>query len=174
MFRVPLLIPAMAAFSAAKLPDWAYLIIIFSSVGCVWILLLEALFSSIVLREHDSNFRSTSVELLPDWSRDPGRPRAWVLDFFLFGGCFVVVAILGYAGAYLSLERLSPKAFTSMASFVDASYFSTVTFATVGYGDVAPVSPEAKILVISQILISLGSIIALVMAYGLSASRSAK
>lgn len=42
----------------------------------------------------------------------------------------------------------------SSETIIDCVYFSTITMATVGYGDIFPLSPMAKILTIVQILLS--------------------
>ena len=56
----------------------------------------------------------------------------------------VLAFILGYAGIYLVLMD---------KSFFDCLYFSVVTFATVGYGDILPITLLQKAVVISEILI---------------------
>ena len=71
------------------------------------------------------------------WSCDYG--RSFILYLF-----WVVVFIFGYASTYCVLMDIS---------FLDSVYFSIVTFATVGYGDIAPHEPLQKIIVCSEILI---------------------
>lgn len=68
-----------------------------------------------------------------DYGRSFLRYLLWVLFF-----------IVGYAGIYAALMD---------KSFFDCLYFSVVTFATVGYGDILPVSILEKAVVISEILI---------------------
>lgn len=71
------------------------------------------------------------------WSCDYGRSFSRYL-------IWVVAFVISYAGAYwLTIGR----------TFLDCLYFSIVTFATVGYGDILPVAPIEKILVISEIII---------------------
>jgi hypothetical protein len=57
-----------------------------------------------------------------------------------------------YAGAYVTLSELSPGSFTQPLNRTAALYYSIVTFGTVGYGDIAPVSDLARILVSTQVL----------------------
>ena len=67
---------------------------------------------------------------------------AYLLAGFLFGV------------AYWTLERLWPGSFGGGAAgqfdFPHAIYFSFVTIATLGYGDVVPVSPPARGLAIVE------------------------
>jgi hypothetical protein len=44
----------------------------------------------------------------------------------------------------------------SLARFVDAAYFSTITLSTTGYGDIVPVSGVARVLVAVEIIVGFG------------------
>jgi hypothetical protein len=68
-----------------------------------------------------------------DYGRSFSRYFLWVLLF-----------IVGYAGIYYALMD---------KPFFDCLYFSVVTFATVGYGDILPITSLQKAVVISEILI---------------------
>ena len=57
-----------------------------------------------------------------------------------------------YAAAYVTLSELSPGSFSQPLNRTGGLYYSIVTFGTVGYGDIAPVSDLARILVSTQIL----------------------
>lgn len=70
---------------------------------------------------------------------------------------FYILLIIGYASNYFYLFHVSGqfKGFDSTAwfpLFVESVYFSVVTLATVGYGDIQPVSVAAKWIVTTQIL----------------------
>jgi hypothetical protein len=52
---------------------------------------------------------------------------------------------------YFLMSRATPSAFTEDLSRLDALYFTLVTFATVGFGDITPVSETARALVTVQI-----------------------
>ncbi|MBD0735244.1 potassium channel family protein [Streptomyces sp. CBMA29] len=60
-----------------------------------------------------------------------------------------------FAGAYVSLSHLSPGSFTEPVNRTAGLYFAIVTLGTVGYGDIAPTSDFARILVSVQVLIDL-------------------
>jgi voltage-gated potassium channel len=76
------------------------------------------------------------------------------------GAYMVAIAIVlayGIAGTYVlgragEFHGYSPTKDT----LLNATYYTVVTLATVGYGDITPASPLAKIFVISLILIGLG------------------
>lgn len=58
----------------------------------------------------------------------------------------VYILVVGYAGIYASIVNADPDAFRyppGVPSWVVWPYFSVVTAATVGYGDVHPVSTVA-------------------------------
>ena len=81
----------------------------------------------------------------PRW-RKPGRKglRQPALSYF--------VTICGFAVAYTFLSHSDPRAFTCGAlSLFEALYFSLVTAATVGYGDIIPKSASARGLVMLEI-----------------------
>jgi voltage-gated potassium channel Kch len=84
-------------------------------------------------------------------------------------GPLVIVAALSYAliiwlfaGLYILISTIDRKAFyhavTTSYGAVDlgtAVYFSVVTISTVGYGDIVPVSPLARWIVIAEIVIGI-------------------
>lgn len=64
---------------------------------------------------------------------------------------FIVV----FAGGYVGLETAVPGSFTQPLDKTAALYFTIVTLGTVGFGDIAPVSSAARLVVSSQILLDL-------------------
>ena len=53
------------------------------------------------------------------------------------------------------MGQADPENFTQPLSRVDALYFTVVTFATVGFGDITPVAELARITVTIQIVVDL-------------------
>jgi voltage-gated potassium channel len=86
--------------------------------------------------------------------------RQTILANFLFS-LMSVLAILAYGvlGTYILGAQFHPP----VHELVSALYFTVITLATVGYGDIVPVTPEARFFVISLILVGL-SIFATVIA----------
>ena len=75
-----------------------------------------------------------------------------------------------FAGAYVSLAHLVPGSFTQPLNRTAGLYFAIVTLGTVGYGDIAPKTDAARILVSVQILVDL-AFLALVLRLFIGAAR---
>src|ERR1051326_6018799 len=72
--------------------------------------------------------------------------------------CLVSYAstVYGFAVSYIYLSRIDPKAYNiGELDMFTGVYFSFVTAATVGYGDIVPVSKAARLLVMAEIVMSL-------------------
>lgn len=69
-----------------------------------------------------------------------------------FTGIFFIILLMGTFG-FMGVENLS---------FVDALYFTIVTMATVGYGDIHPVGPQGKLLAIILIIGGVGTFLGVV------------
>lgn len=60
--------------------------------------------------------------------------------------------LLSFAGAYLVMSSGNVDSFTQPLTHIDAVYFSVVVFSTVGFGDIAPHTEVARVIVTFQIL----------------------
>lgn len=67
----------------------------------------------------------------------------------------VPLFLLVFAQACFLLARHHPGSFTVPLSRTDALYFVVTVFATVGFGDIAPVSTAARVLVTVQMIADL-------------------
>ncbi|HET9658165.1 MAG TPA: potassium channel family protein [Kineosporiaceae bacterium] len=63
--------------------------------------------------------------------------------------------LLPFAGIYTAMSEADRATFTQPLTRLDAAYFTVTVFATVGFGDVAPVSAPARALVTVQMLADL-------------------
>ena len=72
--------------------------------------------------------------------------------FRIFTVVFLATMLVGTLG-FMGLEGLSP---------MDAFYFSIVTIATVGYGDIHPATPQGKLLAIILIVCGVGTFLGVV------------
>jgi hypothetical protein len=66
----------------------------------------------------------------------------------------VVVSLAFFATVYYKMSH-SPGQFSGLQTRTDGLYFTLVTAATVGYGDITPVSQTARIVVMVQIVFNL-------------------
>ena len=71
----------------------------------------------------------------------------------------VLMFLCLFALLYTSMSTTDSSAFTEPLSRVDALYFTTVTFATVGFGDITPVSQLARAVVTVQMIAGLGALV---------------
>jgi hypothetical protein len=60
---------------------------------------------------------------------------------------------------YMSLSLTDPSSFSHPLTKTDALYFTTSTFATVGFGDITPVSQLARSVVSVQMIADLGALL---------------
>lgn len=72
-----------------------------------------------------------------------------------------MILILGYAFIFFGLQKITGNSFISSAqqeglaafgSIVDFIYYSAITIATVGYGDIYPIHIFAKVFVLAEVL----------------------
>jgi voltage-gated potassium channel len=67
------------------------------------------------------------------------------------GVCIPLFLVL-FASTYVVLASGDPEAFTEPLSRIDGMYFVVTVFATVGFGDISPVSAVARVLTTVQIV----------------------
>jgi hypothetical protein len=60
--------------------------------------------------------------------------------------------LLAFADAYYALAHLQGRSFTEPLTRTDALYFVVTVFSSVGFGDIAPVTEPARVLVIVQMI----------------------
>lgn len=76
----------------------------------------------------------------------------------------LVVFILAFALVYLSMAQTNPAAFSEPLTKVSAVYFTVTVLATVGFGDITPVTDSARLVVTMQMMLGL-TLIAVVLRF---------
>ena len=176
-FRLHFLICATAFFGVfIDEPRWLFISGGIITLFSVWLVVLQALLSRLMLGYDDIYFRRISVTGKRNISENRSASKQQLIhDFVKFFGTLVFIIIIGYANTYFTLQKIYPGSFTaSVKDFADFFYFSVVTLATVGYGDILPATKFARLLVVSEIFASMASLILLIMAYSITAQDNSK
>ena len=74
-------------------------------------------------------------------------------------GTIISIIIISFAIDYLCISEIYPEAFSGIPynqsllfKFFNLLYFSIVTFTTVGFGDITPVIPAAKLITVFEMM----------------------
>jgi voltage-gated potassium channel len=70
-------------------------------------------------------------------------------------GTSVPLILLLFSVVHYLVDRASPESYTEPLNRLDALYFSVTMFATVGFGDISPVSQVARVITMLQMLANL-------------------
>jgi len=62
-----------------------------------------------------------------------------------------------FAATYVLLDGSDPRSFTQRLDRTDALYFAVTVLSTVGFGDIAPVTTEARVATLAQMLLNLAA-----------------
>jgi ion channel len=82
------------------------------------------------------------------------------------------LTLYGYSVIYVYVSHLSANAFhPGPLGVVDAAYFTVITAATVGFGDIYPSSATAKLLVVSEVVWSFFYVIVVISTAASAAAR---
>jgi hypothetical protein len=79
-------------------------------------------------------------------------PRLRAVEAMMTAGPLFVVL---FAAVHFLIATVNPPAYTQPMTRLDALYFTVTTFATVGYGDISPVSQVARLAALLQMVIGL-------------------
>ncbi|MFC1420835.1 potassium channel family protein [Streptacidiphilus cavernicola] len=74
---------------------------------------------------------------------DRGRPGVVII-------MLIFLSLVVFASAYLGLSRQRGQ-FSGLSTHTDALYFTVVTLATIGYGDIHPTGQDARLVVMVQV-----------------------
>src|SRR5271166_2237044 len=79
---------------------------------------------------------------------------ARITELMVYLSVLIIVLLFGIIGTYIIGQHGGFN--VKINNLLDATYFTIVTLSTIGYGDIYPVSPTAKIFVILLIVLGLG------------------
>ncbi|MBN2307110.1 two pore domain potassium channel family protein [Candidatus Peregrinibacteria bacterium] len=108
------------------------------------ILLVQRVFEYVVV--YSRNFIFHRGRIFTDF-KDPAQQGEWLIMTVSLN---LLQLIITFSVWYRLLGLLEPASFIGDMSIINSVYFSVVTFLTVGFGDIVPVSSLAKILVLFQ------------------------
>jgi len=80
------------------------------------------------------------------------RPTLRAVEALAFS---IPLLILSFAAVYFLLSQADGRVFTEPLTRADALYFAVTVFATVGFGDIAPVGQTARMVVTGQMISNL-------------------
>ncbi len=137
---------ALPATGSNEGPDWAWLLLVLAGFGVVVAVQLPA----IVKSKHPG---ARAIESL-----------ALVIPLFL----------LVFSRVYLSQSLADPAVFSEPLDHNTALYFTVTVFATVGFGDITPVSTPLRMIVSVQMLLNLVVLGAVIKLIASTAQRAMK
>jgi hypothetical protein len=186
LFWLPVLITFGTLLVFLDWPKWVNLLLVALMSAALWSYVLQTLITRLKLGYVDIFFRRVSLTRLPTYPKDLLAPRHERIAEFvkIFAGLLISIAV-GYVGIYAALDRVCPKgAFRDSLAVIDQSdpgrsnhslnlldfsYFSLVTLATVGYGDIIPANRYARFFVGSEIVAGMNLLVLLVLSFAATA-----
>jgi hypothetical protein len=143
---------AVLLFGAALLPDFLLV------AGAAVLMTMANLFmaNALLRRLQLGAVDALNRDLAPDVASDQAVQAAVAgrrIGFYFLG--LVYVIIVGYAGVYAAVNQANPAAFTNQGNAPAAvvwTYYSVVTTATVGFGDVHPTGTWGFVTTMAQIM----------------------
>jgi voltage-gated potassium channel len=146
-------LPALAATKSIAVPTWGWVFIAFLYLQ-LWMLVAEFAYEYAAAfygwkRRYLLPFASSNWKIIPGKVDIPSTIIVKMLQSYLY-------TVYGYGIAYVFLSNYATAAFNvPQLSLIDGVYFSLITASTVGYGDMFPITSLTRLLVMSEILISL-------------------
>lgn len=135
-------------YTLQYLPRWLAIVLA--------ILLVQRVFEFVIV--YSRNFIFGRGRVFTDF-RDPQKQGEWLIMMFSLNVAQIIVI---YSIWYRLLSLIDSAAFMKELSVLDSVYFTIVTFLTVGYGDILPISVFARILVLSQCVLTFYTLVIVV------------
>jgi len=114
----------------------------------ICILLFQRLVEFVIV--YSRNFIFRTGRIFSDFP-NPQKQGEWLIMMFFMN---IVQVIVIFSIWYRVISLHVTDSFSQVMGVLDSLYFSVVTFLTVGYGDITPVEPLAKGLVLFQSILT--------------------
>jgi voltage-gated potassium channel Kch len=176
VYRFPTLLLLEATFLCLAESEILLAIGIALMLAGLWLEAVHILANRLILGQLDHAYwRTVVVRVWPYTMIQPGElfpsRRRVVRKFVELFGWLLILTLIGYTSIYVALVRTGIGAFEGIRRNVygiaDAFYFSVITLATVGYGDVYP-GPEAtiaRLIVASEVIVGFALIVILLTSF---------
>ena len=112
------------------------------------ILLIQRILEFIIV--YSRNFILSQGRIFSHF-RNKQRQGQWLVLMFILN---IIQIVLIFGIWYRLISILQPNAFSQSLDILNSLYFSIITFLTVGYGDIFPVTSLAKTLVMFQVILT--------------------
>lgn len=96
------------------------------------------------------NFIVFSSIILSVWGAERGKHLEAALNGLLGVACSMMGLLMVYAAIFLMVDVRNSADLSRITRLADAAYFSTMTWTTVGYGDIVPGSGVARMFVAAE------------------------
>lgn len=150
-FVPPVLVLVASSFLKEKLFDIKHLIwIIIGIISFVIQIYILISYSKLFWDIGFKNAEISNTEILMDSKKDTIFMSFWIYILMLcvFASIYIIIEIFTAGSFNVNCKE------NTIINPVNAVYFSTITAATIGYGDITPITPIAKIFVTLEVILS--------------------
>lgn len=176
LFRYPNLMLATSVLSLLSVPPRTRYVLIAVLLFGVWVKAIHLLVYRYKFGAIDNVMQSLSIPWMSSNVNLEIVELRGIRNFVRIFSTTILVAIFSYAATYYNFEMIKSGSLTGITYkpplSIQALYFSTATFCTVGFGDVTPSAGLVKLACTSEMILSLTLLVLFVTAFSSTASLS--